>query len=104
MSSFDGSYLTGKPVAQLAWRQRQIRIARAVLSGTPVATVAAEERVSGERIRQIVRMACVHSVRVPSRKVQLPMQDRWSMASFRGHKDFWLARLSALERAWKLRS
>jgi len=102
MSSFDGNYLANNPVAQVEWRQRQIRITRAVLAGASVATLAAQEGVTRERVRQILQMACVHSIKVPKRKVKLPMNNPWSMASLRDHREFWLARLATLERVWKL--
>jgi hypothetical protein len=104
MSAFEGNYLEGNPEAQLAWRQRQIRIALAVLAGVPLATVAEQEEVTRERIRQILHMACIHSIRLPKRKVKFPTDERhWSsMASLRTHKEFWRGRLRALERVWKL--
>jgi hypothetical protein len=105
MPAFEGIHLEGNPEAQMAWRQRQIRITLAVLGGASVATLAKQEGVTSERIRQILRMACVHAIKLAKRKVQWPpMHDNyyWSMQSLRTHREFWRARMRALERVWKL--
>src|SRR5262249_38081560 len=97
-----GNYLASDPVARMAWRQRQIRIARAVLEGASLAAVGEQELVTRSRVRQILQMACSASIKVPGRKVKVPIRDPWRMASFREHKGFWLARIATLERVWKL--
>lgn len=97
----EGNHLEGSPVAQRIWRQRQIRIARAVLAGITLARIAEQECVSDERIRQILHMACVNAIRLP--KSAGPIPDRsLSISSIREHKNFWRARLAALERLWRL--
>ena len=101
MSAFDGTYLDGKPEAQRAWRQRQIRITLEFLAGARIAELAEQEGVTSGRIRQILQMACIHSFRLPKRRVQLPQdKDYLSVASLRTHKEFWRGRLRALERVW----
>jgi len=102
MRAFEGNYLAGDPVAQMEWRQRQIRIARAILMGESVTEVAAKEGVTAERIRQIIQMARLHAIKLPRGNVRLPTCNRWGMAALRAHRVFWLARFEALEREWNL--
>ena len=81
MGAFEGNHLEGHPIAQKKWRERQIRITRAVLCGEAVATLAARESVSVERIRQILQMACIRAIRLPPEKVRIPNSDTYNMAA-----------------------
>jgi hypothetical protein len=99
--AYEGNHLSNEPAAQLVWRRRQIRIARAVLAGATLASVGEQEGVTGERIAQIFRIACVQAARLPEPAVELP--DHFSrIEGIRAHKRFWRRRLAALERFWRL--
>jgi len=102
MTSSDAKCVSGDPSTLIKRRRRQVRITRAVLAGASLASVAANEGVKDERIRQIVRLTCrelgksARSSGTPS-----PSTDH-RLASFRAHREFWLSQLAQLERAWKL--
>ncbi len=99
--AYEGNHLAGDPVAQLAWRRRQIRIVRAILAGDTLGVVGVREALTRERIRQIVHVACVHALRLTKRTRQVP---EWvgGLQSIRQRKRFWLGRLRALEQVWRI--
>ncbi len=102
--AYEGDYLKQDPKAQMEWRQRQLRLARAVTEGAALAKLAEQEGVTAERIRQIVMEACVYAIRLPRPRAKLPPDEHrlGRVASLRTHKEFWRARLDSLERLWKL--
>ena len=99
----DPNHLAENPAEQLVWRRRHIRVARAILAGETLRTVAAQEGKSVERIRQIFHLTYLFIIKVAMQGVRFPRQSNFSMASMRRHRRFWLARLATLERIWKCR-
>jgi hypothetical protein len=101
--AYEGNHLEGDPVRQRAWRQRQIRIARAVLGGETLESVGKREGgLTVERIRQIVQVACVQARRLPDPKRRWPDHVVGGIRLKRKHKRFWRARFRSLERFWQL--
>lgn len=101
MASLDGNYLAHRPAEQKKWRQRLIRITRASLDAASLTSVANEESVTHERIRQIVRETLLMSMTLPKKRVRWS-KGWFSLKSIRAEPEFWRGRLDALERHWKL--
>jgi hypothetical protein len=99
VAAYEGNHLASDPVAQLAWRRRQIRIVRAILAGNTLGVVAVREALTSERIRQIVQVACVHALRLTKRTRRSP-ELVGGIESIRQRRRFWLSRLRALEQVW----
>lgn len=94
-----GTYLRGYPVAQLALRQRQLRIARSVLARITPKGVGIREGLTNECVRRTLFMTSVHAIR-------LTMQRPWpaplvgSVRSRRSAKGFRIPRFKALGELW----
>lgn len=98
---YDEKYFAGNPTALLAWRRRQIRIVRAILAGDTLGVVGWREALTRERIRQIVRVTCVHALR-STKRTRLAPVFVGGLESIRRRKRFWLGRLRALEQFWRI--